>query len=145
MKYLLKFIKLPIRTKLILMEAYLMLSLAGLLLWAFKFKKIARLLGRSNRETAVSNVGIDPYLVRQVANAIRTMSPYTLRKSKCLVQAFAAKLMLRRRKQRSTLYLGVAKAEDKKMIAHAWLRCGKLYVTGGDGSITYAITGKFAS
>ena len=31
------------------------------------------------------------------------------------------------------MYLGVGLDENKKMIAHAWLRCGQLYVTGGDG------------
>ena len=41
----------------------------------------------------------------------------------------------------STLYLGVGKDEGK-MIAHAWLRCGQMYVTGGNGS-SYAMVAKF--
>ena len=28
------------------------------------------------------------------------------------------------------------------MIAHAWLRCGQMYVTGGNGS-SYAMVAKF--
>ena len=28
------------------------------------------------------------------------------------------------------------------MIAHAWLRCGQIYVTGGDGQ-GYAVVAKF--
>jgi len=30
----------------------------------------------------------------------------------------------------STLYLGVTYDEKKKMLAHAWLRCGDVFVTG---------------
>lgn len=41
----------------------------------------------------------------------------------------------------STLYLG-CNIENGKMIAHAWLRCGKMYVTGGDGS-GYAVVDMF--
>ena len=32
----------------------------------------------------------------------------------------------------STLYLGCG-MEEGKMVAHAWLRFGEMYVTGGDG------------
>ena len=32
--------------------------------------------------------------------------------------------------------------ENGKMIAHAWLRCGKMYVTGGNGA-EYAMVDKF--
>jgi hypothetical protein len=41
----------------------------------------------------------------------------------------------------STLYLGVGKDNDQ-MVAHAWLRCGQLYVTGGNGS-NYSMVAKF--
>ena len=39
------------------------------------------------------------------------------------------------------LYLGCA-VNEGKMVAHAWLRCGKMYITGGNGS-GYAIVDKF--
>ena len=41
--------------------------------------------------------------------------------------------MLERRKIESTLYLGTAKDENGKMIAHAWLRSGPFYITGAEG------------
>ena len=34
--------------------------------------------------------------------------------------------------------------EAEKMVAHAWLRCGKMYVTGGDGT-GYSIVDKFCA
>lgn len=102
------------------------------------------MLGEANRETKFSNEGIDLNQVKMVSLAIVTVSKHTFWKSNCLVQAYAAKLMLSRRKQKSTIYFGVSKDDSGNMIAHAWLRCGKIYVTGGDGSLNYTITNKFA-
>lgn len=53
--------------------------------------------------------------------------------SKCLVRALSAQRLLYRQGLSSTLYLGCG-MEEGKMVAHAWLRCGEMYVTGGDGS-----------
>ena len=41
--------------------------------------------------------------------------------------------MLERRKIESTLYLGTAKDEDGKMVAHAWLRSGPFTLLGRKG------------
>jgi hypothetical protein len=38
----------------------------------------------------------------------------------------------------ATLYLGVEKRDDR-VHAHAWLRCGTTFVTGGDGSARYSV------
>ena len=43
-----------------------------------------------------------------------------------------AQIVLCRRGLSSTLYLGCG-MEEGKMVAHAWLRFGEMYVTGGDG------------
>ena len=61
--------------------------------------------------------------------------------SKCLVRALTAQKLLKRKGIASTMYLGV-KTEDNKMVAHAWLRVGKLYVTGGNGK-DYAMVDKY--
>jgi hypothetical protein len=43
----------------------------------------------------------------------------------------------------STMYLG-CKEEKGKMLAHAWIRCGAMYVTGGNGAADgFAIVEKF--
>ena len=61
--------------------------------------------------------------------------------SKCLVRALTAQHILSKKHIHTTLYLGCG-LEDKKMVAHAWLRCGELYVTGGNGE-GYAVVSKF--
>ena len=47
-------------------------------------------------------------------------------------KALAAQRLLYRQGLSSTLYLGCG-MEEGKMVAHAWLRFGEMYVTGGDG------------
>ena len=76
--------------------------------------------------------------VSWVVNKICDKTPW---QSKCLVRALTAQHILSWKKISSTLYLGVGK-EDEKMIAHAWIRCGEYYVTGGDGS-QYGMVAKF--
>lgn len=63
--------------------------------------------------------------------------------SKCLVRALTAQKLLKRKKIHSTMYLG-CKMDEGKMVAHAWLRCGAMYVTGGNGAADgYAVVDKF--
>lgn len=63
--------------------------------------------------------------------------------SKCLVRALTAQKLLKRKKIHSTMYLG-CKMDEGKMVAHAWLRCGAMYVTGGNGANDgYAVVDKF--
>nr|WP_027870274.1 lasso peptide biosynthesis B2 protein [[Eubacterium] cellulosolvens] len=64
---------------------------------------------------------------------INRICGHTLWKSLCLVQALTAAKLLRQAKVPATMYLGVGQDEKEGMIAHAWVRCGRLFVTGGDG------------
>lgn len=142
---LIRFNQLPLKSKVLYFEAFLLLGLSRLIVSLLSFKTLAGLLGVENLETDFSNDGIDLNQVKQIAKAISTMSKYTPWNSKCLVQAYAAKQMLKRRGLPYTIYLGIAKDENKRLIAHAWVRCGTYYVTGGDGSKKFTITGCFSS
>lgn len=138
------FLELPFRVKLMLPEAWLFLGIARFLIYYMEFKTIAAILGEVNKETSRSNEGIDVGKAVEVSRAIAVMSRCTFWESRCLAQAYAAKFMLKRRNQATTVYLGVAKNEQNQLIAHAWLRCGTIYVTGGNGEPKYTITGTFA-
>ncbi|WP_226670475.1 lasso peptide biosynthesis B2 protein [Metabacillus litoralis] len=144
MRSIVKFIKLPFKTKLLLVEAYIFLGFSRFLIVTTPFKRISKLLGSEYQETAVSNDGINLKQVRQVSRAIQIMSKYTFWESKCLAQSYTATFMLSRRKLQTTTYLGVAKDETGNLIAHAWTRCGTVYVTGGNGG-KFTVTGRFAT
>mgnify|MGYP003171684860 CR=1 FL=1 len=79
--------------------------------------KLRKGWGRENEESA------------QIVGKVCDKTPW---ESKCLVRALAAQRLLCRRGLSSTLYLGCG-MEEGKMVAHAWLRFGEMYVTGGDG------------
>jgi hypothetical protein len=64
--------------------------------------------------------------------------------SQCLVQAVAATWMLQRRRIPSTLYFGLAKDSDGKLIAHAWVRSGERILTGAKGHHDYRVVATFA-
>ncbi|MDD5937239.1 MAG: lasso peptide biosynthesis B2 protein [Clostridiales bacterium] len=76
--------------------------------------------------------------ISRIANRICNQTKW---QSKCLVRAMVAQKLLTRKHISSTLYLGVKKENDK-LIAHAWLRTGRLYCTGGDGK-DFTIVAKF--
>lgn len=77
----------------------------------------------------------------RVSYAVDRICTRTTWESKCLVRALSAQKLLKKKGIHSTLYLG-CKLEGEKMVAHAWLRVGTMYVTGGDGE-GYAIVDKY--
>jgi hypothetical protein len=54
-------------------------------------------------------------------------------RSDCLPQSMAADRWLRRYGLQPRLFVGIAKAADGQLEAHAWLVCREMTVTGGSG------------
>lgn len=79
---------------------------------------------------------------KKVSYAVNQVCSKTKWESKCLVRALTAQRLLKKKGIASTMYLGCGLDENGKMIAHAWLRYGKMYVTGGNGA-EYAMVDKF--
>ncbi|TWD98924.1 transglutaminase superfamily protein [Neobacillus bataviensis] len=137
------FITSDIEMKRLLVEAYILLAWARILK-SFPFSKVSPLLGSQMCETTYEIDQNKIKIAKQVSHAIHIMSKYTFWESQCLIKAIAAMKMLDRRKLDSTLYLGTAKDEKGAMIAHAWLRCGPLYLTGAREMKRFVIVCKFA-
>lgn len=131
------------RMKLLLMESLLYLGWARLLI-RLNFARIAPSLGVEMEETTIETAEHEIAALRNIAFAIAIVSKHTLWESKCLVKAIAALKMLARRNIASTLYLGTAKDEEQKLIAHAWLRSGPYIITGAEGKEMFTVVGKFA-
>lgn len=132
--------------KMLLMEALCFLGFARLALLIFDFKMIAPHLGERTEDTPPAR---EEKCRRREAGkvgwAVATMSRYAPWESKCLAQALAAKIMLNRRKIRNTLYLGVAKDEMGHMIAHAWIKCGSIPLTGAMSAEKFTVVSAFSS
>lgn len=94
--------------------------------------------GEESGETAT----IEQYrYAKLVGSRVSRSAEHTPWESKCLVRALTAQKLLKRKNIESTMYLGV-RQEDDKMVAHAWLRVGQMYVTGGNGE-GYAVVDKY--
>jgi hypothetical protein len=144
MKNIVLFFKLPFPLKILFLEAVLLLAYFRFLILHKQFGDISDKLGRHKEETDFTNDAEKRNKILNIKYVIACASKHTPWQSKCLVQAFTAKTMLKKRNIRSTVYLGVAKDKNGEMIAHAWTRCGEIYVTGGNGHNHFTVTGFFS-
>lgn len=134
----------PRRDKWLLLQAYVLLGVTRLAINIMPFSRLSRRFGPRMTETPAEAPVEQLREARRIAWAIRQASPYTPWRSNCFPQALTAKILLRRRGIPSTLYLGAAfKAGVPELEAHAWLRCGPLYVTGGNGHRHYGAVAAF--
>lgn len=141
MKYILKFIRLPLRVKRMLPEAVLYSAYYRYQILYHPFSRLASRIGEAQYETDYKKV--EKPAVKEVKWAVAAVCLRTPWESKCLVRALTAKRMLNRRGLPCTLYMGVQPDKEAGMTAHAWLRCGDTFVTGGNGAKAYAVTAIF--
>lgn len=137
------FLLLNTKKKFLLIEAYIFLGWARILK-IIPFSRVAPSLGYHMNETSHKLIGSDNEKIKNISHAIHIMSRYTIWESQCLVKALAGMKMLERRGIDSTLYLGTARDEEGKMIAHAWLRSGPFYISGAEGIERFTVVSKFA-
>ena len=103
--------------------------------------KLEKQMGIRGEESPAEETGENLKMAKLVGFHVNRVTQHTPWESKCLVRALTARAILKKKNINSTLYLGVMK-ENEKMVAHAWLRCGLLYVTGGNGK-EYGMVAKF--
>ena len=130
----------------LLLEAFVLLGVARLLVLSVPFRWLAASLGERMRESAPEAASADLQLARLIGQAVRSAANNTPWESVCLPQAVAGHWMLRRRSIAATLYLGVTKETDKpeQLAAHAWLRCGDIILTGAAGHRQFTVVATFA-
>lgn len=104
-------------------------AIARFLILFIPFRKYSFWLGRYGSETPETDPESAEY-IRLVYLSVRRAQKITPWRFKCLEQAMTAKKLLNRKNIPSTIYFGVNR-RNGKMNAHAWLRCGSTFVTGG--------------
>ncbi|MFQ5349576.1 MAG: lasso peptide biosynthesis B2 protein [Thermoanaerobaculia bacterium] len=138
-----KLFALPWADRALLAEAALALAASRLAVLLVPFRWIAPRLGETMAHTPREDPA-DPELLRRIGWSVSVASrnlPWT---SRCLAEAIAGKMMLKRRGVPSTLYLGLAKQGEVDLEAHAWLRCGSRVLTGERVSEGYTVIASFA-
>lgn len=107
--------------------------------------KLNKKWGIEGEETP-EEAALDEYrFCKRVAYAVNQVCNKTKWESKCLVRALTAQRLMAEKGIESTMYLG-CKELNGKMVAHAWIRVGRMYVTGGNGAAEgYGVVAKFKS
>lgn len=139
-----KFLKLSWSEKILIIEAFFLTGIIRFAIVFVAFNKLAKIFGNVNEESIEIVNDAEKETIKKVGWAVNIVSRHTLWESKCLVKALTGQIMLRNRKLGSTLYLGVAKDEDKRLIAHAWLRSGTVILLGDDVKREFTMVAKFA-
>jgi hypothetical protein len=119
-------------------------GIARILIVFVPLKRFSFLLGTHMKVTPETAVPENMEILKAVGIAISRASRFVPWRCKCYEQAIAAKMILRGYGLETTLYYGIAKEQDKKLIAHAWVRCGDYIVTGRLGMKRFTVVGTFA-
>ena len=124
MRYLNKLVRIPFAEKMLFFEAILFLFIAKIMLLIFPFKSCLHFLSLKHNKQIVWN----EQQLQSVKTAVNRANKLAFWKNVCLVQSITARWMLNRRKIPSRLSIGVAHDENKKLIAHAWIKVGNFEI-----------------
>lgn len=132
--------------KLLLLEAFVLLGMARLLVLTIPFRWLARTVGEHMQESQQQESADNLQRARLIGQAVCSAAGNTPWESVCLPQAVTGMWMLKLRGITGTLYLGVAKTETEpeQLSAHAWLRCGDLILTGASGHKQFTVVSTFS-
>ncbi len=140
MRLIRTFLKMPLKQKLLIPQVFVLMACYKNRVHKHPFSELAPKIGQLGFETPVEASPRNAWLVHEL---MESMFRHIGWKDSCLIRALTAKKLLNRMGERCTLYMGVRKREGEGLSAHAWLRCGKLIVTGGDCMDGYTVTGVF--
>jgi hypothetical protein len=139
------FRKLSWRMRMLIFASFVLMGPVRCAILLIPFRYIAPMLGKKNGSSSTDVKHETLVKAARIGWAVETVSRFTPWESKCLVRAITAQILLRGIGTPSTLYLGMAKDKSSQLIAHAWLRCGNLVLTGASESDNFRNIAQFAS
>ena len=113
-----------------LLHAMLWLAMARITLLVMPFRKLAAVLSRGQYAAASAP---DPELLERIGYAVGAAAGNVPWRSDCFPQSIAGWMLLKHHGHSSTIHLGVKRVGDDGLEGHAWLTCGDVVVTGGEG------------
>ena len=130
----------PLKQKLMIPQIFMLMAYYKNRVHKHPFSELAPKIGQLGYETPIE---ASPRNARLIYELMESMFRRIGWKDSCLIRALTAKKLLNRMGEKCTLYMGVRKREGEGLSAHAWLRCGKLTVTGGEIRDEYTVTAVF--
>ncbi len=119
-----KFLRLPAADRSLLVRSVALVGAARLALWALPFNVVRRLLSRPARRSSAS------YATTERIGWAISVAKRFVPNGNCLPQALAAESLLRRSGHPVELRIGVAKTDQGRLEAHAWVESGGRLVVG---------------
>ena len=140
MRLIRTFLKMPLKQKLMIPQIFMLMAYYKNRVHRPPFSELAPKIGQLGFETPVDVSPRNAWLVHELMESMFRRIGW---KDSCLIRALTAKKLLNRMGEKCTLYMGVRKRKGEGLSAHAWLRCGKLTVTGGEIKDEYTVTAVF--
>ena len=140
MRLIRTFLRMPLKQKLLIPQVFVLMAYYKNRVHKHPFSELAPKIGQLGYETPIQASPRNARLVHELMEAMFRRIGW---KDSCLIRALTAKKLLNRMGERCTLYMGVRKRKGEGLSAHAWLRCGKLTVTGGEIKDEYTVTAVF--
>jgi hypothetical protein len=116
--------------------------LSGLVKFALVFLSFRKILNWQGNIQEESPQGPDPKTEayrRNVQSAMRLCHLYTPWKSECYTRALTAKILLKKQRIPSTVYIGFRKEQNGHYTGHAWLRSCDMILTGREEMNGYIV------
>lgn len=131
----------------LLCPAWLLTGLARLAVLALPFRWYATGLGRYGGISAfIPLAEARQYATAlDIGRAVRMAARVAPWDANCQAQAIAARCLLGLFGVPYAVFYGVASAPERHMKAHAWVACGPVAVTGGDGFDEFTVVAVFTS
>ncbi len=128
----------------ILNQTFFWLIYAFILARIIPLKWFNSILGEFKKEIEVGINENQIWLIDIAKKNIRRLKKRLPWKVKCFEEAIAVKKVLEKHRVKSTIYLGVSKNKNSKLIAHAWLKIGDDFITGKKGYEKFTVVGFFS-
>ena len=134
MKRLRSFLLLTVEDQKLLVKTWLILFAIRLALWTLPFGVLRRMVIEA-RPRAAGNDETDEQSINRIAWAVKLSSKY-LPAATCLTQALTTLVLLKRGGGLAHLKIGVAKDDQGRLQAHAWVESNGRIVIGNLSGIS---------
>lgn len=139
-KYIKKYYSIDKTERKILNRTFFWLLYALILVRIIPLRWFSHFLGDFNKEGVCNCNENELQLIEIEIKNIKRLKKRIPWKIKCFEEAITAKKVLGSYNVITTIYLGVAK-NNKKLIAHAWLKYGEVFITGKKGYDQFVVVG----
>lgn len=139
------FLKMDKEMKILISKAFYLTGYYRFSILFVPFNKLAKRIGTISLESTIEPEEVFIPYIRKVRKAVMMTGKNTPWESLCLVQALTVQKLLKKKRIDNTVYLGLFKDANSKVLAHAWIKCGNKVVVGEKGMEKFSVVAKFGS